>query len=154
MTATKGAITSVDGLPELIRAFKRLDAAQNAELRDITQSITQKHADALKNAAAGQKDRRVQAQAGGIKAKKDRIPTITLGGAAKVPVRRLGIPPTRGDVLFGTEFGADPAGENAFRFPATSTSIWLYKTLRYRQMSLVNEWQDALDMLARKWSAM
>jgi hypothetical protein len=154
MAQTKMAITTVDGLPELYRAFKRLDAAQNAELREITQSITEKHADALRNAAAGHPDRRVQGQAPGIKAKKDRVPTITLGGAGKIPVRRLGLPPTRGDVLFGTEFGADPGGENGFRFPPSSNSIWLYRTLKTRQMSLVSEWQNALDMLATKWSEM
>jgi hypothetical protein len=137
---------AVDGLDDVLRALRRLDKEGQRELREAVQNITERHAAAIRNAGARHRDPRVRHVASTVRSAKDRVPTIKVGGAKRGPFRGR---PRAGDVLFGTEFGADPAGPNAWRFP--SRDAWLYPTLRGRHRQVVNEWERAVDDVLRKW---
>jgi hypothetical protein len=148
--ATKN-VWAVDGLNDTLRALRSLPKEANSELRVEVQKLTQKHANALIGAASSHPDSRVRGVAPTIRASKDRVPTVKIGGARRVPVSRPGQPPRAGDVVYGTEFGAEP-GPNAWRFPEKSRSIWLFRTLRGRQAEVVADWNAAVDKVARKWA--
>jgi hypothetical protein len=114
--------------------------------------MTGKHADYIAANARRNSDPRVRGQARTVRAKKDRLPTVLIGGAAKIAVSRPGPSPTAGDVLFGTEFGARP-GPNAWRFPPAQDSYWLFASLKGRQPALLSEWEAAITKVARKWAS-
>lgn len=152
MPATKRAVFEVEGLNDVLRAFRTLDKEGNAELRNTVQGITQKHAEALRRAGANNPDKRVQQVSQTTKAARDRVPTVQVGGAKRIQVSRGGTLPTAGDLVFGTEFGAEPGGTNAWRFPPATTSIWLFATLKGRQREVLAEWEKAVDSVIEKWS--
>ena len=141
----------IEGLGETLALLKGWPKEANAELRTDVQRITTKHAAYLAANAARNPDPRVRGQAPTIRAKKDRLPTVLIGGARQVKVSRPGRNPTAGDVLFGTEFGARP-GPNAWRFPPARDSYWLFASLKGRQAGLLSEWEQAVTKVARKWA--
>jgi hypothetical protein len=146
----KGNLFAVDGLDGVLRAFNRMDKEGQRELRAEVQTITSKHAEAVNRAYGSAGDRRLAAQ--NAKAAKDRVPTITVGGAKKVGVRGGA---RAGDVLFGAEWGANPSGPNAWRFPGINPGpigTVLFPALKGRQAQMVAEWERAVDAVARKWA--
>lgn len=152
MPATKRAVFEVEGLNDVLRAFRTMDKEGNAELRRTVQGITDKHAQALRQAGARNADPRVRQVSQTTRAARDRVPTVQVGGARRIQVSRGGTPPTAGDLVFGTEFGAEAGGANAWRFPAATTSIWLFATLKGRQREVLADWEKAVDQVVEKWS--
>lgn len=146
MATTRNQVWAVDGLDGVLRALRAMDKEGQRELRAEVQKITDRHARALQRAAASHRDPRVRGLAPSIRAAKDRVPVINVGGARRVPVSGT---PRAGDVLFGTEFGANPSGRNAWRFP--SHDAWLYPTLEGRHRQLVKEWERAVADVADRW---
>jgi hypothetical protein len=148
----KRDVFAVDGLNDTLKALRSLPKEANKELRAEVQRMTVKHAQVLIAAASSSPDSRVRGVAPTIRASKDRVPTVKLGGAKAVPVSRPGKPPRAGDIVFGTEFGADHPGPNAWRFPAKAKSYWAFRSLKGRQPQLVAEWNAAVDKVSRKWA--
>jgi hypothetical protein len=144
-------VFQVEGLGETLRLLNKLPKEAKKELRAEVQQMTGKHAKYLAAQAARSTDSRVRGQAATIRAKKDRLPTVLIGGARQVKVSRRGPNPRAGDVLFGTEFGARP-GPNAWRFPPARDSYWLFASLKGRQPALLFEWEAAVTKVARKWA--
>jgi hypothetical protein len=144
-------VFQVEGLGETLRLLNKLPKEAKKELRAEVQQMTGKHAKYLAAQAARSTDSRIRGQAATIRAKKDRLPTVLIGGARQVKVSRRGANPRAGDVLFGTEFGARP-GPNAWRFPPARDSYWLFASLKGRQPALLSEWEAAVTKVARKWA--
>lgn len=146
MATTRSNVWAVDGLDATLRVLRSMDKEGQRELRAEVQKITDRHARALQGAAARHRDARVRGLAPTIRAAKDRVPVINVGGARRVPVSGN---PQAGQVLFGTEFGAAPSGRNAWRFP--THDAWLYPTLEGRHNQLVKEWERAVADVADRW---
>jgi hypothetical protein len=144
-------VFEVEGLGETLRLMNKWPKEAKKELRAEVQTMTSKHAAYIASQAARHPDSRVRGQAPTVRAKKDRLPTVLIGGARQVKVSRPGRNPTAGDVLFGTEFGARP-GPNAWRFPPAQDSYWLFRSLKGRQPALLSEWEAAVTKVARKWA--
>ena len=144
-------VYQIEGLGETLALMKGWPKEASKELRAEVQQITGKHASYIAAQAARNSDPRVRGQAPTVRAKKDRLPTVLIGGARQVKVSRPGPNPRAGDVLFGTEFGARP-GPNAWRFPPAADSYWLFASLKNRQGALLSEWQQAVEKVARKWA--
>jgi hypothetical protein len=144
-------VFQVEGLGETLRLLNKLPKEAKKELRAEVQQMTGKHAKYLAAQAARSTDSRIRGQAATIRAKKDRLPTVLIGGARQVKVSRPGPNPRAGDVLFGTEFGARQ-GPNAWRFPPARDSYWLFASLKGRQPALLSEWEAAVTKVARKWA--
>jgi hypothetical protein len=145
------SVFEVEGLGELLKLMNGWPADAKKELRAEVQQMTGKHAAYIAAQAARNPDARVRGQAPTVRAKKDRLPTVLIGGARQVKVSRPGANPRAGDVLFGTEFGARP-GPNDWRFPPARDSYWLFASLKNRQDTLVSEWERAVTKVARKWA--
>jgi hypothetical protein len=145
------SVFQVEGLGETLKLLNKWPKEAKKELRAAVQQMTTKHASYIAAQAARHPDSRVRGQAPTVRAKKDRLPTVLIGGARQVKVSRSGPNPRAGDVLFGTEFGARP-GPNAWRFPAARDSYWLFSSLKGRQPALLSEWEAAITKVARKWA--
>lgn len=143
------AVVEVDGLNATLRALRRYPKEANAALRDAATGIAERQAANLKQAAASVPDRRVSLQASTIRARRDRIPVVVVGGARRFD--RLRGRPRAGDVLFGTEFGAIEGGPNAWRFPPAQSSYWLFRDLSKRHREVVQDWGAAVDRVALDW---
>jgi hypothetical protein len=151
MSRVSRDVFKVEGLAETLALLNKWPKEAKKELRAEVQQMTGKHASYLAAQAARNPDSRVRGVAPTVRAKKDRLPTVLIGGAKRVPVSRSGPAPRAGDVLFGTEFGARP-GPNAWRFPPATDSYWLFSSLKGRQPALISEWEQAVTKVARKWA--
>lgn len=147
MATTRSNLYAVDGLDGVLRALRAMDKEGQRELRAEVQKIAGKHAAALQRRAASHRDPRVRGVAPTIRAAKDRVPVINIGGARRVQVSGN---PRAGDVLFGANWGAASGGPNGWRFPTHDE--WIHPTLSGRHAQLVNEWERAVADVAKKWA--
>lgn len=85
MAAVKTTDVYVDGLNELLRDLRGLDKTAAGKLRDASQQIADRHmVPAWQAAARGAAGPWGEKIAGSVKAKRDRIPTVSIGGNRKV----------------------------------------------------------------------
>jgi hypothetical protein len=146
--AEAGALVAVEGLNETLRVLRSLPKEAQAEIRDAAGKIAALQAARI-SAGAGHSAQSKHVAAS-IRVRRDRIPSIAIGGNAKAPVarhsgRQL---PTMGQLLFGSEFGA----ANNWRFPPSSDSYWLFQGLKAVHPVVVATWAASVDQIANKWS--
>lgn len=84
-----------------------------------------------------------------IKPKRDRVPKIVMGGAARLPARdgatRSGRRQTVGDVMWGAEFGSDRFRQfSPWRGSDTGAGYFLWPTVRAESDATIEEYGDAL----------
>lgn len=154
----------MDITPEIRALFQRLnemDAESKTVLKERVKGIAGWVAEEIKTAASyAPMYKQAQRVAQTTRANKDRIPNITIGGARA----KFSGGGTAGDVVIGSEFGADPTSENgAFpnggrRFPYRSPErgqgnegYWIFPTLRLAQPRITREWHEAVDNILDKW---
>lgn len=150
------ALKAVDELDAVLRVLRRLPKDAQAELRAEVQRITDRHAGAVRSAMAGWPDRRVRELAPTVRAKKDRVPVILIGKAARLSA--LSGRPKGTDVLYGAEFGAAQDGPNGFRFPPRTARLGrgnvghtIYPALRDQQAALASDWEAAVLRAVERW---
>jgi hypothetical protein len=155
----------MDITPEIRALFKvlnEMDKESKTELKEKVKGIAGWVAEDIKRAAASAP---MQAQAMRVaqttRANKDRVPSVTIGGSR---VKFSG-GAVSGDVLIGSEFGADPTSVNGQfpnggrRFPYRSPKrgqgnegYWIYPTLRASQPKITREWHEAVDNVLSNWT--
>jgi hypothetical protein len=166
--AEKETITiKMDITPEIRALFKvlnEMDKESKNELKLKVKSIAGWVAEDIKRAAttAPMKAQAMQV-AQTVRANKDRVPSVTIGGAKKAKVSRKrteGNPaPSVGELLYGSEFGGPSAFPNGGRrFPYRSPQrgrgsqgYWIYPTLRANQPRITREWHEAVDNVLDNW---
>lgn len=137
---TFNASVRVEGLQETLRAFNRLPKDANTELRKQSLALAQSLADAAR--AAGTSDAAPQSRlvAPTVKARRDRVPAVAVGGTKRVGRNR--VPVWR--VLFGSEFGS-----NRFRQFQRSHSgrkgYWFFPTVEREGDQISKAWLKAAD---------
>ena len=97
-------MTTLDGIAGLNRALRALPKEASAQLRDASQEIAGEVADKARSRAAGMGGVAAKV-APSIKASRDRIPVVKMGGSKKLERGRSGDRQTVGDVIWGAEFG-------------------------------------------------
>ena len=142
----------------VLKKLNLLGKEANTELKAEVVQISQMFAGAIVG-AADQAPFSVQAQrvASTVRANKDRVPSITVGGSRG----RFSGGVTAGQALFGSEFGANDGAffpNGGRRFPDRSPKLgrgnagyWIFPTLRALQPQLTRDWKDAVDKILRKW---
>lgn len=131
----------------LYKAFKDMDDNSKNELKREVQSISQWMADEIVSAAqTAPRPEQAKAIARSVKARKDRMPYIVIGGARYKTQHGTPV----GVIMHGNEFGS-----NRFRqFPwwsgksptgRGSNGYWIYPTLRSKQARLTHEWKQAIE---------
>lgn len=155
----------MDVTPEiraLLKVLNEMDKESKTDLKEKVKGIASWVADDIKR-AAGNAPMRAQAMkvAQTTRANKDRVPSVTIGGSR---VKFSG-GAVSGDVLLGSEFGADPTSQTgAFpnggrRFPYRSpqkgqgnVGYWIFPTLRASQPRVTKEWHEAVDDVLSNWT--
>jgi len=160
-------------LQNLYAAFKRLTDEANNELKSQVTAISAWTATKIQAAASNAPYMPKQASrvADTVRANKDKIPNVTIGGSK----RNFSGGAAVGEVLFGSEFGAEPyltkkkngsnLGANSFgknkgrRFPPMSPpynggneGYWIFPTLRREQATITSAWITAVDSVLNNWS--
>ena len=160
-------------LQNLYAAFKRLTDEANNELKTQVTAISAWTATKIQAAAKSAQYMPAQAErvADTVRPNKDRIPNVTIGGSK----RNFSGGAAVGEVLFGSEFGAEPyltkkkngsnIGANTFgknkgrRFPPMSPpynggneGYWIFPTLRKEQPAITSAWTTAVENVLNNWS--
>jgi hypothetical protein len=153
----------------LFAAFKTMPKEATEQLRKETQQLVGTLAEEMKRkAATAPNPQQAMLLARSIKANKDRVPSITVGGGRKVPVKRAKTPgspqPLQSDFLFGAEFGVRDGGPGTFaqggrkfahysgRMGKGSRGYFIFPTLRKNQERIRREYLGTVyKLLKRKW---
>lgn len=147
--ALKTFETYVDGLDDILKAFRKLPKEASAELRQASQVVADKHmAPAWREAAINYAGPWGQRIADSVKVKKDRVPAVNIGGqrkkfsggASPTMVRYLTDKGDRGRA------GAQKRAPEAFRQGTDWTS-----QVRQYQGGALQEWAKAVDQIVLKW---
>jgi hypothetical protein len=144
-------------LRNLYKAFRQMDEGSKNALKDEVTSISKWSATALQSSyTMNPYPLQAQKVAATIRANKDRIPNVTIGGNKQ----RFSGGAVSGKVLFGSEFGGPaPFANGGRRFPERSdpqgrgnVGYGIFKKLKDIQPRLTREWKDAVERhVIKKW---
>jgi hypothetical protein len=143
-----------DGVKETLKAYNKLDKDAKAKAKDKVKEVSEVLARRIRGSAPG--DPRYGILAQSVKAGRDRVPVIRVGGRATPRVSGGGGPR---ELVIGMEFGADQAGPNSWRLPPRTpkrgkgnAGYWIFPTATREQTSIVKLWQDSLDPVLNDWA--
>lgn len=134
----------------LYRAFRKMDDNSKQSLKDEVTSISAWSASEMQlSYNLNPYPAQAQKVAATIRANKDRIPNVTIGGSKG----RFSGGAVSGQVLFGSEFGGPaPFANGGRRFPDRSPSAGrgnigygIFATLKRIQPELTRRWKEAVD---------
>ena len=142
----------------LYKAFRDMDEGAKQSLKDEVTSISAWSATELQSSyTMNPYPAQAQKVAATIRANKDRIPNVTIGGSKG----RFSGGAVSGQVLFGSEFGGPAPFENGGRrFPDRSPAqgrgnegYGIFKELKRIQPTLTARWKEAVrKRVIEKWS--
>jgi len=145
-------------LRNLYKAFRDMDEGSKKALKDDVTSISAWSATELQSSyTMNPFPAQAQKVAATIRANKDRIPNVTIGGSKG----RFSGGAVSGQVLFGSEFGGPaPFANGGRRFPERSDSsgrgnigYGIFKKLKEIQPTLTKQWKDAVErQVIKKWA--
>jgi hypothetical protein len=140
--AAKVFDTYIEGLNDVLKAFRQLPKEASKELRQASKTIAERHmAPAWRDAALGAGPWGEQIAAS-VKAASDRIPAVKIGGNRKVFSGGATATMVRWPSSTGT------ARDSFAPFEATN---WLQDVRAYQGAAL-QEWAQAVDRIVAKWS--
>lgn len=140
----------------LYAAFRQMDEASKTTLKqEITAISAWSAAEIASNASASPFPAQAEKVAMTIRANKDRIPNVSVGGSRKVTSTRA----EAGYLLFGSEFGGPaPFPNGGRRFPYRSgnngrAGYWIFPRLKQIQPELTRRWKSSVEHLViAPWS--
>ena len=145
MARAKSFDTYIDGLNQVLRAFKALPKEASAELRRASKVVAERHMvpawqEAAINYAGPWGDRIAES----IRARSDRLPAVDIGykrkvfsgGASSIMVRY-----------------PSHSGEAGDSFAPFQKTLWMEKAKNYKGPAL-QEWSQAVDRVDAKWSTL
>ena len=172
---------TIEGLRPLIRRLNQLPKAAQQEVREAAQAIADDEATRI-TAAGRSSDKQSRAAAEFVRARRDRVPSISAGGNRKAGVSGGA---TAGQLFFGAEFGGgsnkkwttltttktsrsgktrqvfagvlfagvrEKATTNQFRPWRGRQGYWMWPTLRADEQRMFARWVKALEAIEREWS--
>jgi hypothetical protein len=146
----------VDGIRETLKALRKLDKDAQKEGREKALEIANILADRIRERLNSDPDPRYRALAVSVKAGRDRVPVVRVGGRASPKVSGGGGPR---ELVIGMEFGANQNGPNAWRFPPRTPKLgrgnqgyYIYPALKANQDEIIRLWFDAMDKLLNDWA--
>lgn len=152
MARTTGGVSlEIDGLQETLKAFGKLErdlrAEANGELRDAADRCASGLVVALVSAASSSSTPVASRVARSIKVKRDRVPVVAIGGAAKVGTGKSG---QAGSLVWGSEQG--PKGDvNHFGAGPNPSGYWIAPTVtRFGEGPALDTYRRAVGTIMRK----
>jgi hypothetical protein len=146
----------IRGLNRLLRALSRYPKEASAELREASQDIASRLMAPAWKAAAGEAGPWGAKLAESVRAKRDRVPAVSIGYARKAysggaSTNQLRYPTHHGTV----ERSASPYADKMRRtyWSAFSDTQWMRGVKRRYIGPAMDEWGDAVERTVRKWNA-
>jgi hypothetical protein len=137
--------TYIEGLNDVLRALKNVGPEANKELRAASQNIAQNHmVPAWRNAAlygAGPWGEQI---ANSVKAGRDRVPKVTIGGNRKV---------FSGGATATMVRYPSSSGQAKGSFAPFEATDWIGRVRAYQPAAL-KLWGEAIDRVVAKWGSM
>lgn len=142
----------IEGLNEVLRAFRQLPKEASNELRDASQTIAERHMVPAWQRAALRAGPWGWELAQSVKAKRDRIPAVTIGNNRKVFSGGATPNMVRGPSHLGKtgKWYSKPEDERTWA-PFQQTN-WISSATYIK--GAVAEWTSAVDRIVRKWEVM
>jgi hypothetical protein len=145
------------GIAEFLRDASKADANFNIEMRKAARQVAANLVIKAKaEAATVTRSRQAIQVMRGMKAKSDRIPTVSLSHKSPFisksnPNKNRKRPVTRGDVFFGAEFGggASPRTKQFLRHRGRS-GYFFWQTVRKEKENIAKEYLEAIDRVLAK----
>jgi hypothetical protein len=144
-------------LRNLYKAFREMDEGSKKALKDDVTSISAWSATELQSSyTMNPYPAQAQKVAATIRANKDKIPNVTIGGSKG----RFSGGAVSGQVLFGSEFGGPaPFANGGRRFPERSDSsgrgnigYGIFKKLKEIQPTITARWKESVErQVINKW---
>ena len=135
----------VDGLNDVLRAFKALPKEASAELRQASNKIAADYmVPVWQNAALYYAGPWGQVIADSVKVKRDRVPAVSIGGNRKVL--------SGGGTATMVRWPSD-TGQGRESFAPFEQTNWISNVRAYQPAAL-REWGNAVDRIVRKWGTM
>lgn len=132
----------VEGLNEVLRAFKALPKEASAELRQSSMEIADRHmAPAWRNAALYYAGPWGPDIADSVRVKRDRVPAVNIGDNKKT---------FRGGASASMVRFPSDTGERRNSFAPFEQTNWISKVRGY-QPDALREWGAAVDRIVKKW---
>lgn len=156
MATAKAFDTYVDGLNDILRAFRKLPKEASAEMRVASQAVADKHmAPAWRNAALRYAGPWGEGIAGSVRAKKDRVPAVSIGykkkifsgGASSITVR---YPSDMGNRGKAGPYRYTDDGPQGTPVAFGEGSNWMVNVKNYKPAAM-QEWTKAVDRIVMKW---
>ena len=148
---TIGAAISIEGLTDILNDLQRIEPNFNKEMRKAGQAVAQLLVnEAVKEAASITRARQALEVMKGMRAQRDRLPTIKLahnsGFVSKSrPNRNRKTKVTRGDVFFGAEFGGGARKETSqFLRHRGRSGYFFWPTVRKEKKNIATEYLTAI----------
>jgi hypothetical protein len=151
------APVEIIGIAEFLRDASRADANFNKEMRKASRQVAANLVIKAKvEAATVTRSRQAIQVMRGMKARSDRIPTVSLSEKSPFisksnPNKNRKRPVTRGDVFFGAEFGggATPRTKQFLRHRGRS-GYFFWPTVRKEKENIAKEYLEAIDRVLVK----
>jgi len=148
----------------LLKALNKMDDASKKQLKDDVTSISGWTAGAIKTSGyvGARFPKQAQIVVATVRANKDRIPNITIGGSRG----RVSGGANAGILLYGNEFGGSPESSigvsgfanGGYRFPERSPregrgnkGYWIFPTLKAIQPEITRRWKNAVGEVYENW---
>jgi hypothetical protein len=141
----------VEGLNEVLRAFKALPKEASAELRQSSMEIADRHmAPAWRNAALYYAGPWGEVIANSVKVKRDRVPAVQIGGNRKVLSGGGTATMVRAPSDLGQSGKWYKKEESERSFAPFEQTNWISNVRGYQPAAL-REWGAAVDRILKKW---
>lgn len=137
---------SVTGARETIAAFRKLPKEASKELRDASTRISEVEAHKIRSAAESS-SKQSALVAPGIRARRDRLPSIVVGGSRRVGRNRKPL----NKIMFGANFGATSLSQFRPHRGAGDEDYWFFRTAEQDIPRMVDQWGQAVDKVLRRW---
>lgn len=136
----------IEGARETIAAFRDLPKEASAELRSASLRISEVEANKIRTAASASSGQSALV-ASGIKARKDRLPSIVVGGSTRVGRNKKPL----NKIMYGANFGASYLKQFRPHRGAGDEDYWFFSTAEKDVDRMVDQWGRAVDKVLRRW---
>lgn len=136
----------IEGARETLRAFRKLPKEASQELRERSLKLSETLANRARQAARSDSPQ-AALMAPTIKARRDRLPSIQVGGSKRVGRNRK--PAYK--ILFGSEFGSNTLRQ--FRPHNGQEGYWFFPVAEQQSADIARAWQDVADEIERRFTA-
>ena len=136
------------GAEQTLRKFRDLPKDASNELRDASNKLAQELVDPIKRAAASDPSPQAALFAPTVRVRRDRVPSIAVGGAKRVGRRRVPV----WQILFGAEFGSNRYAQFGKHHAGNDPEGPVFGVIERERTRIANAWFKAADDIVDRFT--